>query len=348
MSEEPRDKSDNITLEALRGQNTYQEADSFPDAAVEDKKGGRREATSAEKERMDRDLEKLGDIFAGSSARWQLDGAVNISLMKGGDYIGAHKDTDLTLEPDDLQSLEGHLFQKGYGLFLSMGNPEDQGKKIMKWVSSDEFKKDPDGHLILAAIDEKGKIKKDDSLSFIDVHLVKRNQVGKPVGFYGAELPEQWYEPQWVGFHDRDLALSPPAKVAYFKLFAGRSVDQDDLRKLSETGKLSETDLVAVETAVNKGFENRSNGSDEIIARIAERITNRLGEKDIEKIVAEDPALSSEVSEAQGKRIKILASAVAKLKNRTPENIKKAADKVLGFTAEEKRIKKLIKMLRQK
>ncbi len=74
----------------IREKFMFQERDPFDDFLEHiDQNAERREPTSEEKTRMDNNLIKLGQIFSDSNLNWQLDGALNISLMKG-EYIGIH------------------------------------------------------------------------------------------------------------------------------------------------------------------------------------------------------------------------------------------------------------------
>ncbi len=50
---------------------------------------------------------------------------MNISLMKG-EYIGAHKDIDVTLDPNDLPAIEKYLFERGYVLFMPGTRNQDK------------------------------------------------------------------------------------------------------------------------------------------------------------------------------------------------------------------------------
>ena len=338
-----------IETQPIREQTRWQEerpnfAEEKP--VVEGENKERRKATPEEMEQMDRDLEKLGDIFEGSDVRWQLDGALNISLMKG-EYIGAHKDVDLTIDPDDLPKLEEHLSKKGYGLFI--GDPDDPTKKKMVRASAEDFLKAPEMDRTLCAIDEQGRIKPKEHLNYMDVHFIKRNEAGEPIGYNGETLPKEWYEPRRTDFHGREISLSHPAKIAYFKLFAKRQYDQTDLQELADIGKLTEADLISVETAINQGFENRNKMSGEIINRVAPKISGRMKEAGIAKVFAEDPALSGQLDTETGKqRLQFLATGIARLEDRSPENIKSAVSEMFGFTAEENQKHQQIESLRRR
>ena len=126
-------ENQSTNLKSLREKNKIQERAAFHDESVlsEVGMGERRKASVEEKKSMDKNLEKLADIFEGSNIHWQLDGALNISLMNNNEYIGVHKDVDVTIDPDDLGKLEKQLFEKNYGLFLSSRHEEDINKRKM-------------------------------------------------------------------------------------------------------------------------------------------------------------------------------------------------------------------------
>ncbi len=198
----------------------------------------RRPPTETEAAEMDQRVKQLGEVMGDSPATWTLDGALNISLMKG-KYIGYHKDVDISVEKNQLAELEAHLEQKGYGLFLSLPNKSAEGGHIMRRVSYLDFAQPVDSSIayIIAAIDEQGKIKEDEPLNYIDVHVVNRNDQDQPVGVSGMALPEKWFEPQPIEKDGSTINLSHPAKVVYYKLHINRNYDVTDLDRLAETSQ---------------------------------------------------------------------------------------------------------------
>jgi hypothetical protein len=335
-------------IDSLRERNKFHERLWFTDETTEDSGTKRRKVTPERKERMDRDLERLGDLFDGTSVRWQLDGAVNISLMKG-EYIGAHKDLDLTVDPDDLQELERHLFSKGYGLFLSRitkmkpsGGPEAMQ---WEWATVDELRATPE-NIMIVAIDKEGNLRENEPLNCIDLHLIKRGPNGEPLGFYGVALPEKWFVPRPIEFNGRKINLSHPAKVAYFKLFSARQYDAKDLEELAETGSLSEEDMRDIKAAVDGGFENRRMGAEIIINRIVGKISNEMQENEILAVFLNDQEASRATETERGRAmLQKVAVAIAKQKDRTPENIKNIIFDVLDWDSEEDRMQKQIQSL---
>ncbi len=347
--ERPKPEAEQASLESVREQFRHQERPAFFDETVldQDKGDERRAPTDAEREQMNRDMKKLGNIFEGSDVRWQLDGALNISLMKG-EYIGVHKDVDLTIDPDDLENLEQQLFSKGYGLFLSSEH-EDPKKRKMEWVASDEFKEAPEEHLMIAAVDEQGKIREGESLNFLDVHLIKRDEQGKPLGFGGVPLPEKWYEPQPTTFQEEEINLSHPAKVAYFKLHGKRGFDQTDLRVLAETSKLTMDDVSEIENVLEQEFEKRKAAASAIIERVAPNIAEESKLEEIFKELIQDQDVAGRVKKEEDKgRVKKLAELIAKQNDKSPENIKSVVMDAAGIKAGISEQREKLETLRRK
>lgn len=94
----------------------------------------RRLCTKKEKEDLDKSIEQLGNLFADADFYWQLDGALNISLYRG-EYIGVHKDIDLSIDFRDLEKIEPFLNQKGFGLFLSSGSRPEK-KRVFERIDA--------------------------------------------------------------------------------------------------------------------------------------------------------------------------------------------------------------------
>lgn len=223
QSDENSKQEENILRQKVEPKNLetfkFQERPQFLDESVTEKDEDhiRRTPTFEEQEKMDESINKLGNLFEGSNVRWQLDGALNISIMKG-DYIGVHKDVDLSIESDDLEKLNDQLGIRGYGLFLSTDHPTDPTKRQMEHVGAQQFREAPEANLMIAAVNEDGKIKENETLNYVDVHLVKRDEQGNPLGPGGVKLPSKWYEPQLKKYQEVEINLSHPAKVAYFKI----------------------------------------------------------------------------------------------------------------------------------
>jgi len=336
-------------LDSIRKQHRYQERPAFFDETVlkQGKDNERRKPTDIEKEQMNNNMRKLGDVFENSAVRWQLDGAFNISLLKG-EYIGVHKDVDLTIDPDDLEKLEKQLFQKGYGFFLSSKH-DDPKKRKMEWVSANEFREAPEEHLMIVALDEQGKISNEESLNYIDVHLIKRGKDGKPLGFGRVALPEKWYEPQKITFQDKEIYLSHPAKTAYFKIHGTRELDRTDLQDLAETGGLTLDDIDEIENILEQEFENRKTLILDIIKRIAPEIGESSGTEEIFAILMKNEDISERLKKEEDKqRVYELAERIAEQEDKSLENIGQIALDTVNIEEEIIEQRKELQSLRQK
>lgn len=299
-----------------------QERDAFDDEAWIGQKEERHNLSDIERETMNSDLKKLGQIFRGSDIKWQLDGAQNISLMKiaeGGDYIGVHKDTDISIEPDELEAVDMQLAKNGYGLFLSyLKNPEDpKSKRLMKRVGAAGFRGAAgQEHYMIVAIDEKGKILKGEHLNFIDTHLIQRGPEGKPLGYGEVFLPEEWLEPRPMEFQGEIINLSHPARVAYYKLHMKRKYDTKDLEELARTGQLSVADMDAIEKVMQEELENYKKRGADFLRPVWEKIKEDMNADEIFKLFAEDPKLSEAAKTPEGtKKFKDLSKQFADKKN---------------------------------
>jgi hypothetical protein len=171
---------------------------------------------------MDRYLRDLGNLLKDSDVRWNIDGALNISLMRG-QYIGVHRDIDISLEEEDLEKLDEALGKKGYGIFLSENLPDDpEGKRKLERVGVTAARNEQNRHLVIAKINEQGAITPGEQLNYLDVHLIRRGKDGRTMAGEGVAMPESWDEARAVEFNGTELRLSHPAKVAYYKLRQGR------------------------------------------------------------------------------------------------------------------------------
>ena len=305
----------------------FQERDPFEDFMGHiDQDAERRKPTEEEKQRMDSNLIQLGKIFEGSDIKWQIDGGLNISLVKG-EYIGIHKDVDISIEESELEKIDAQLKKTGYGLFLShLKNPkEPKGKKVMERVSAKKFSEAEQDHLMIASVDEKGKIKEGKTLNFIDVHLIKRNNEGKPTGWSGVELPEKWFEPQPTTFQGQEVNLSHPAKTAYFKLHGTRNYDQTDLQKLVETGSLTLEDVGEIQQAFNQESLIRKDEAETLIGRVADNLNPEMTADEIFEVFAEEPRIAKSLEHISD-QLKVLCQKV--------ETSDKSKDVIMSLTAE--------------
>ncbi len=311
-----------------KGENfQFQERDPFEDFMEHiDQDAERRPPTEEEKQRMDSHLIQLGKIFKGSDIKWQIDGALNISLVRG-EYIGIHKDVDVSIEESELEKIDIQLKKSGYGLFLSYpkNSKEPEGKKVMERVGAKKFSEAEQDYLMIASVDERGKIKEGKTLNFIDAHLVKRNAEGKPIGWSGVELPEKWFEPQLTTFQEQEINLSHPAKTAYFKLHGTRNYDQTDLQKLAEIGSLTLDDLVDIENVFQQEVSIREKEVEVLISRVVDNLKPEMTADEIFDVFAQEPRITKSLEQVS-ELLKVLSKKV--------EASDKSKDEVIRLTSE--------------
>lgn len=331
----------------------FQERPQFLDESVteDETEGVRRMPSTRERESMDSNISKLGKLFEGSDVKWQLDGALNISLMSD-DYIGVHKDVDLSIEDSDLEKLEHQLSQNNYGLFLSTEHPTDSEKRQMEHVSAQKFREAPETHLMIAAVDEQGKIKEGEKLNFIDVHLVRRDEKGNPLGYAEIKLPSKWYEPQPKSYQGSNINLSHPAKVAYFKIHGTRPFDSTDLKLLAGVGNITTEDVDDIGEVFEQEFIQRRQASDAILNRIAANINTESSPDDIYKAFINEPMVAKrlERDKNMGEIIKELSIRISET-DKTPEQVKRISMQIFdverSFDVERKKVATLRKWIEE-
>jgi len=298
---------------------------------------------------MNKSLEELGQVFEGSDLNWHLDGALNISLMNGAGensekYIGEHKDVDISVEKGELETLEAQLFKNGYGLFLS--RTEDKTKnKIMRRVSYRDFTESDAEHMLIAAIDENGKIRRDKSLNFVDVHIIQRGEVGKPLGVSGTPIPEKWVQPQPLEFHGRQINISHPGKVLYYKLHQGRNYDVTDVEKLIETGKITEEDIDDIERVYEDEFKANIERGLKIFEGFANQITPEMNADKIFELIQSQPEFQKREDMKEG--LKKLAEKITGSEDKSIDNILAIAISIFGVEEKNNQKRDEIKRVKQ-
>ncbi|MFA6382972.1 MAG: hypothetical protein WCX17_00940 [Parcubacteria group bacterium] len=280
----------------VREQNWEQQQPPWEDFGDNvDEKGYRKPPKPEDEKKMRQRIVELGELFKDADFKWHLDGAINISLMKG-EFIGVHKDVDISVEKAELSKLDDHLGQRGYGLFISY-LPKGSENKILRRVGAENFEVTTDEALQIAAIDENGKLKQDRELNFIDVHIIKRNEDGVQLSKHGngVGLPQRWSESQTTEFKSEKINLAHPAEIAYFKLWQERNYDLTDLHKLAESGKLTNEDISEVENIIEKEFiENKKRGKHGM-EDVAIEITANMSADEILNIFSKNPIFKSGV-----------------------------------------------------
>lgn len=318
----PEQKNDSQLREKYHIQ-AFDPFDDFPEDM--DENSERRLATDKEKEQMDKNLITLGKIFKNCNTNWHLDGALNISLLNK-EYIGVHKDIDISIEKDELEKTETQLEKNGYAFFLS--HRDSSGKNVMERINAKNSADDNFKNLMIAKIDKDGKILNEESLNFIDTHLIKRNEQGTPIGYAGIELPKKWLEAKPIDFNGEKINLSQPAKVLYFKIHCPRKYDQTDLYSFIEKNNLSSTDIDEVEKILNNETMAREKLVKETFDEVSEKIKNGMDKNQIFSIMLENKNIKN-AAQKNEEQIKQLAEDIANKK--TEEKIVDIAFKSLGI-----------------
>ena len=270
-----------------------------------DAEGKRLPATPEQKAEMDSNFSQLGHLLEGCDASWFLGGAANVSMMNKGEYIGYHKDIDLMVEARDLEKLEKHLKEKGYGIFIKEGENEENQETTWRRVGGKKLKEDVRDIVInkkawphdisINKIDEKGSIVLDEPLNFIDLYPLQRNDEGLPVGCQNVVLPEKWLEGQPIPFQDTQLNLAHPALFAYFKLRCERPYDMNDLEKMVDMGKLKEADIKEIGKVYEKEFDLRMEEGKKILEPLLRGIRPDISASEISNLFLESPEIQDKL-----------------------------------------------------
>ncbi|PIX62480.1 hypothetical protein CO057_04655 [Candidatus Uhrbacteria bacterium CG_4_9_14_0_2_um_filter_41_50] len=299
---------------------------------------------------MNQSLRELGQAFEGSDLNWHLDGALNISLMNGAGenpekYIGEHKDVDISVEKGELEALEAQLLKNGYGLFLS--RTEDKTKnKIMRRASFRDFAESDAEHILIAAIDKNGKIRRDKALNFVDVHIIQKDETGKPLGVSGTPIPEKWVQPQPLEFQGRQINISHSGKVLYYKLHQGRNYDVTDAEKLIETGKITEEDIDDIEKVHEDEFKANVERGRKIFEGFANQIRPQMNAEEIFNLMQSQPEFQKREDMTEG--LKKLAEKIAGSKDKSVDNILAVAISLFGVEEKNNQKRQELNRMRQK
>lgn len=291
-------------------------------------------------EKMEENLKELGTLFNGFD-KWHLDGALNISLLKK-EYIGNHKDVDLSIERNDLKDLELFLEEKGYGFFLSQNENENDGdnrKKLMRRVSHLGLE-NYEGHPMICALGKKGEIDKSASLNYVDLHIIDRDDKNLPLLTSGVNCPESWSKSYPIEKDGQKINLSHPAKVLYYKLNQGRNYDSTDVDRLLELDAVIESDIDEIKSIYEKEFIKKK----ETILSLSDKITQQIqpemtGEQIFEKIKELEEFKDKEKMDES---IELFSNEIFKLKEKTLESVSNLA--VTMFDIEGKNQEKISKL----
>ncbi len=306
----------------------------------------RKPATVEQRENMDKRLVALGQMFSGSDINWHLDGAFNISLMNK-EYIGNHKDVDLSVEKNDLQKLEEQLFKNGYGLFLSESDDKTKNR-VMRRIGYKNIEETKMGHPLIAAMNKNGEILEDKPLNYIDLHIVERNSQGQLIGKSGAVIPEKWAKPYPVEFQGKKINLSHPGKVLYYKLHQGRGYDLTDIQKLIKTGELEGDDIKDIENVFDSEYIKKRESVAKVLEPVIKQITPGMNNEKIFELLMRQPDLSEK--DEMKESFHLFAYKIAEADKKSAEAIVDLALELFGIKEREgmrreelKKIEKSIK-----
>jgi hypothetical protein len=213
----------------------------------------RPEISEAEREQTEKELRALGELMGGSGLWWQLDGTLTASLRqkeRGGDYIGAHSDIDISVLRSELPELEEYLKRTGYGLFLISRNGERRTfRRVSHTVFTGRSLDDTREAPYIGAIDEHGNIRTDADLVRMQVAIVDIDTDGNP-SERGVSYPKDWLEGEVITLDGVPLVLSHPARHLFFKIWHTRSYDEKDIDLIADMDLLTTEDLDTLERIV--------------------------------------------------------------------------------------------------
>ena len=213
------------------------------------------------REKMDRELIAFGKLMEGSHIWWQLDGGLNVSLRRiatGGDYLGLHKDIDLSIFADDLPRLRDHIESRGYGLFY-YSKDDESGTRKFEEILDEEVKPRMGTKMRILAVDRAtGNIDVNADLMVAGPIIHYRNNEGQFIGWRGLAYPEKWLTGETIDFKGMTLMLSHPARFIFNKLFYPGKYHDEDLETMVR-------DMKSIST---KDVEDISGVFDQLFAKI--------------------------------------------------------------------------------
>ena len=197
--------------------------------------GEYKEPTTQQKEKLQKRLKRLAEIFDGSDFPWVLDGGTNISLY-GDKQIRDHKDLDIGILQNDIKRINTLLEANGFAIFFSF---EESGRRLMRKLTKEEINNPQEilfeGYLTIGKVDEQGKTERstNEPCNFMDLHVHQQDGQGNVLGFTGVKIPEKYFAPFKKEMPDESIInLSQPIMVAYYKIHGNRDYDITDLKKL--------------------------------------------------------------------------------------------------------------------
>jgi hypothetical protein len=210
-----------------------------------DETGEYKKPTQEQVAMFDRRLERLSEVFHGADFDWLISGALNISLYKN-DYIRNHKDIDVDVFYEDLAKLEKHLKETGFAIFLDF---EQDQKRLMRPITESEIRSLPtniqQSNLMIRKVGERNKSSEETDEPYMDLHIRQRDENGDVISPFGLKIPEEYFKsiPKKLA-NGKEINLSQPIIVAYYKMHQDRGYDLIDLEKLKPYLKEEDVDVL--------------------------------------------------------------------------------------------------------
>ncbi len=195
--------------------------------------GKYKEPTVEQKQRFEKGIETMSEVFENADFQWYIDGGANITLYSG-QQKREHKDLDVSIFKEDLDKLKELLKNKGFEI-----------------VKTDHF-----------LIRKIGNQDAQNIFNDVDLHIHDRDEDGNLIiNYTGAKFPKEYIEPTKHKLSNgKEINLSHPALIVYHKLYAyewdnDRMYDISDLEQIVD--KLEIKDLKFLREILTKEFENR-------------------------------------------------------------------------------------------
>jgi len=205
---------------------------------IETKEWESLEPNSERAQEIDKELATVATLFEGENINWRLDGAINISLRRG-EYYREHKDLDISILDNDVPQFFDASRRKGYAIYYvdpseTMPVAKEQGYVKAESVTPEDVSAGKK-KLILLRRDGDSY----DFNSYIDVHVLEKNEGGKIIEYPGITLPDEVaISTESVQKESKDVPLQPAVVTAHHKLWSslGRptlnQVENYDLKDL--------------------------------------------------------------------------------------------------------------------
>jgi hypothetical protein len=168
-----------------------------------------------------------------------------------------------------------------------VGNTPGEAEYKIRQADVATFLKDRH-HRFLITADADGKIEKGGDLDFIDIHLRPKNEAGQEYGAGGLPLPVSWNETHTVEFRGMKVQVPSLAKVAYFKLYAGRPVDVGDLRAIAQSDHFTPEQFTELEDMISQEQKAKIRDFQSLLERTAAVMSSAVTEEEVRDCFYED------------------------------------------------------------